>query len=184
MAANPGTSKNSFMLPALSTGAFLKDDGSWDIPPLGEPGPAGVDGSDGSAGATAAQVAALIYPVGAIYISVDAANPATFLGFGTWAAFGAGRVMVGYNAADADFDAAEKTGGAKTHTLTTAEMPAHTHVEYNNSATTGGLAGWAARDTSTSTPVATGYSTGSAGGDGAHSILNPFIVVHAWKRTA
>lgn len=40
--------------------------------------------------------------------------------------------------------------------------PGHTHVEQNNSATTGGLAGWGARDTSTNTAVATGYSTQSA----------------------
>jgi microcystin-dependent protein len=39
----------------------------------------------------------------------------------------AGRVAVGYNAADADFNAIGKTGGAKTHTLTVAEMPAHAH---------------------------------------------------------
>jgi microcystin-dependent protein len=39
----------------------------------------------------------------------------------------AGRVAVGYNASDADFNAIGKTGGAKTHTLTAAEMPVHSH---------------------------------------------------------
>ena len=69
------------------------------------------------------------FPVGAVFIAVVSTNPATLLGYGTWSAFGAGRMPVGYNAADTDFDAAEKTGGAKTHTLSTAEMPSHTHAQ-------------------------------------------------------
>ena len=70
------------------------------------------------------------YPVGGkLYISAANTNPATALGFGTWAAYGAGRVPVGFDAGQAEFDAAEKTGGAKTHTLTSAEMPTHTHVQ-------------------------------------------------------
>ena len=64
-----------------------------------------------------------------MFIAVVNTNPASLLGFGTWSAIGAGRMLVGVNAADADFDAAEKTGGAKTHTLTTAEMPSHTHAQ-------------------------------------------------------
>ena len=37
-----------------------------------------------------------LYPVGSIYTNASSAtNPATLLGFGTWAAFAAGRVMVG-----------------------------------------------------------------------------------------
>ena len=39
--------------------------------------------------------------------------------------------------------------------------PGHFHDEYQNSATTGSLAGWGARDTSTNTPIITGYDTGS-----------------------
>jgi hypothetical protein len=47
-----------------------------------------------------------IYPVGSIYINAAVTtNPATLLGFGTWVAFGTGRMMVGYDASDSDFDA-------------------------------------------------------------------------------
>lgn len=74
------------------------------------------------------------FPVGAVFLAVVSTNPATLLGYGTWAAFGAGRMLVGLDAADADFDTAEETGGAKTHTLTVAEMPAHTHTPSNGTA--------------------------------------------------
>jgi microcystin-dependent protein len=69
------------------------------------------------------------FPVGSVFIAVVSTDPATLLGYGTWTTFGAGRVLVGLNAGDADFDTAEKTGGAKTHTLSTAEMPTHTHTQ-------------------------------------------------------
>lgn len=38
-----------------------------------------------------------------------------------------GRNIIGLNSSDADFDALGETGGEKRHTLTIAEMPAHTH---------------------------------------------------------
>lgn len=83
-----------------------------------------------------------VYPVGSIYINATSStNPGTLLGFGTWEAFGAGRVMVGLNGSDADFDTAEETGGSKTSTssgtisgtvggtaLTEAQMPKHYHA--------------------------------------------------------
>ena len=70
-----------------------------------------------------------VYPVGSVYINASVStNPATLLGFGTWTAFGAGRVLVGLDSTDTDFDSAEETGGAKTHTLTTSEIPSHTHT--------------------------------------------------------
>lgn len=66
-------------------------------------------------GVTLAEVMAAIYPVGSIYTSVSDTDPATLFG-GTWQAFGAGRVLVGRDGADTDFDAAEETGGSKTAT--------------------------------------------------------------------
>src|SRR3972149_3898041 len=78
-------------------------------------------------------------PVGFVFVSVVSTNPATLLGYGTWSAFGAGRVLVGLDAGDADFDTVEETGGAKTvaaagsvaaPTLSgaTASGGGHTHV--------------------------------------------------------
>ena len=164
----------------------------------GVEGPQGPQGEPGSGGSPLDA-----WPVGSVYIAVDSTSPATRFGGGTWSAFGAGRVLVGLDIADPDFDVAEETGGAKTVTLTGAQsglpqhthiQDAHSHVENNNSATTGGLAGWAARDTSTNTPVATGYSTattvavnqdaGPTNAAQAHTNVQPYIVVYMWKRTA
>jgi hypothetical protein len=141
------------------------------------------------------------WPVGSVYVSVTSTNPADLLGFGTWAAFGAGRCLVGVDANDADFNAAEKTSGSKTHALTEAELPAHTHavtdpghthVQGVNSATTGGTSGYTP-DTSTNNRVNSGYSTSSAttgitvgntGSGAAHNNVQPSIAVYLWKRTA
>lgn len=84
------------------------------------------------------------YPVGSIYMSVNNVNPSTIFG-GTWVSWGAGRVPVGINTNDGDFNTVEKTGGAKSvssshthstanHTLTLSQIPAHNHSASSNSA--------------------------------------------------
>lgn len=76
----------------------------------------------------------LIYPVGSIRMTVDPTNADTFLG-GTWELWGASRVPVGVDANDRDFADPEQTGGAKTVTLTTANMPSHNHTLSSGTAT-------------------------------------------------
>lgn len=67
-----------------------------------------------------------VYPVGAIYMSVNATSPATLFG-GTWEAIAKGQFLVGVNADDADFTAG-KTGGVKTNSLSHAHtVNNHTH---------------------------------------------------------
>jgi hypothetical protein len=56
------------------------------------------------------------FPVGSVFIGVVATNPGTLLGYGAWSAFGAGRVLVGRDSGDPDFDVAEEVGGSKTNT--------------------------------------------------------------------
>ena len=129
-----------------------------------------------------------LYPVGSIYMNAsDSTNPSTLLGFGTWVAFGAGKVPVGIDASDTDFDTAEETGGAKTHVLTKAQIPPHTHT-YNRSAlninadNTGNRAGPLTPDTTSAGDV--GENENGTGNAEAHNNLQPYIVVHMWKRTA
>ena len=138
------------------------------------------------------------FPIGSVFIAVVSTNPATLLGYGTWSAYAAGRMLVGLNAADPDFDTAEETGGAKTHTLTTSEMPVHTHVQDAHShvltqlrdATTGAATTNIALTADTSSTLGTKV-TGStvatnqnAGSGAAHNNLPPYIVTYMWKRTA
>ena len=139
-------------------------------------------GSTVDANVTVTEVLKKVYPIGCIYFSTNCTNPATSLGFGTWTAFGAGRVPVGFDAAQTEFDVDEETGGAKTHTLITSEMPAHTHskaTNYGDSGTFSDSTVW----TRVANSTATTLDTGSTGGGGAHNNLQPYITVRMWKRT-
>lgn len=152
-----------------------------------------------------------VWPIGAVFISVVSTNPATLLGFGTWSAFAAGRVLVGLDSGDTDFDTVEETGGAKTHTLTEAQIPAHTHIQDSHnhtqnahshqilrerSATTGGATTQIARTADASSTVDTGVNTENStatnqattatnqntGGGEAHNNMPPYLVCYIWKR--
>lgn len=142
------------------------------------------------------------WPIGSIFMSVLSANPVEQMGFGVWSAFGAGRCIVGVDAGDTDFDAAEKTSGEKTATLTEAQMPVHshgitdpghTHLTQRYPTATGASSGFTA-DTSMSGTLAdntlptktstTGISVINTGGGQAHNNVQPSIAVYLWKRTA
>jgi hypothetical protein len=156
--------------------------------------------------ATTAFVAAAIsaslasaYPVGSIYINATSStNPATLLGFGTWTAFGAGRVLVGLNASDSSFDTAEETGGSKdaivvSHTHTASDS-GHSHdVTINATAGADGGGGAIVDGTPSTAPTSVTVTSDSAsanisvsttGSSGTNANLQPYIVVYMWKRTA
>ena len=129
------------------------------------------------------------YPIGAVFITVtahaDSAAVVAAVGGTTWVAFAAGKMLIGLDSADTDFDTVEETGGAKTHTLTTGELPSHTHdftvtALDQDSGGSGALTGG-------STGAEDGHfdgTTDATGGGAAHSIMNPYIAVYMWKRTA
>lgn len=141
----------------------------------------------------------LIYPVGAIYMSVSSTSPATLFG-GTWVAWGSGRVPVGINTSDSDFNTIGKMGGEKTHILTAQEVPlvtgsilmhgaaAATNVAYTTGAFRAGTTApqytnAASLNTSGASSIGTLDFTNS-GGNGAHNNLQPYITCYMWKRTA
>ena len=145
-----------------------------------------------------AALAASLYPVGSIYINATSAvNPATLLGFGTWTAFGAGRVMVGFNSSNALFDTAEETGGSAdavlvshTHTATSTDA-GHTHNLSPAPWTTGGGAvsgnaySFGSQVGATQSGTASITTTISTNGVSAtNANYQPYITVYMWKRTA
>jgi len=85
-----------------------------------------------------------------------------------------GKVIVGYNASETEFDALGETGGAKTHTLTSTEMPSHTHT-------------FGIQSNAASNPIDYPYdgsggvtgsgTTDATGGGGAHNNLQPYIAI-------
>jgi hypothetical protein len=136
---------------------------------------------------------AAVYPVGSIYINAAVStNPNTLLGFGTWTAFGAGKVIVGLDSADALFDTLEETGGSKdsvvvshTHSITD---PGHFHTTRGSGVfTAGGITFGANSDTTdigTTDTKTTGISIVSTGSSGTNANVQPYITVRMWKRTA
>ena len=164
------------------------------------------NGNSSTAIATTAFVQAaiaLLYPVGSIYTNASVStNPATLLGFGTWTAFGAGRVMVGFDSGNALFDTAEETGGnadaivvSHTHTATsTVTDSGHSHnigADVNqaaNGAGRNGVSGNPATGPQPTSTVTTGITVAttnaSTGSSGTNANYQPYITVYAWKRTA
>jgi hypothetical protein len=147
-----------------------------------------------------------LYPVGSIYVNAGVnTNPATLLGFGTWVAFGAGRVMVGLNGSDTLFDALEETGGSKdaiavshTHTFseTTSSAGEHSHsvvsfggsdgsnnvVQVQGAVPAGPFSGPIAAAGAHTHSVS--GTTASSGSSGTNANIQPYITVAMWKRTA
>ena len=145
----------------------------------------------------------LLYPIGTIYTNATSStNPATSLGFGTWTAFGAGRVMVGFDSGNALFDTAEETGGSAdaivvshTHTATsTVTDSGHSHnigADVNQAAGgagRNGVSGNPATGPQPTSTVTTGITVAttnaSTGSSGTNANYQPYITVYMWKRTA
>lgn len=169
----------------------------------GDTGNTGAKGDTGNTGA--AGDVSLCWPVGSVFVSVVATDPSTLLGFGTWAALATGRVLVGYDAGDADFDTLKETGGAKTvassnqaftgtqsttivnHTHDTTVYVGTTDGTYgtfDSSSTTPG----SAKTITTGNPKSGGAASytpaGTNAAGAATSVVQPYLVVRFWERTA
>lgn len=137
-----------------------------------------------------AEVYESLYPVGSMYVNfTDNTNPATLLGFGVWTAV-EGRTVVGYDATQAEFNAAEKTGGSKTNT--------HTHwtgtsndgsAQYQTASNVITANGGRSRVQSKSrSSIGASSSTTNTREDSTYpetiDILQPYIVGYVWKRVS
>ena len=125
-------------------------------------------------------------------MSVNSTNPSQFFG-GTWEQWGAGRVPVGVNSSDTDFNSVEKVGGEKKHALTSDENGPHTHiVKWQNFGSVGNSSANAGATTNDRTinfnvnnTTSNGELTAKTSGSGqAHNNLQPYITCYIWKRTA
>lgn len=133
-----------------------------------------------------------IYPIGSIYMSVNATSPANLFG-GSWTQL-KDRFLLG---AGSTYTAGS-TGGAATHKLTVAEMPSHNHsfkdgshtflwgqnktnnVYLNNASAVAGKT----PGNSAMTSQNIWNSTNSSGNTSAHNNMPPYLAVYMWKRTA
>ena len=129
-----------------------------------------------------------IYPVGSIYMSMNAISPSSFFG-GTWVKI-EGCFLLGSSSSYS----LGATGGEATHVLTTNEMPSHSHTAtfYNDDFSNGGDS--QSSDKKKQSPGLTydvgwkngawQYSSNATGGGAAHNNMPPYLVVNIWKRTA
>ena len=124
----------------------------------------------------------VVYPVGAIYMSVSEISPATLFG-GTWE-----RIQNRFLLAAGSSYTAGNTGGEATHTLTKNEMPTHSHEIYSgygdvvsNVSDAYRYQTWGSSDRGWKTG---NLGTSNIGGGKAHNNMPPYLVVYMWKRTA
>lgn len=124
--------------------------------------------------------ASTIYPVGSIYMSVNATSPASLFG-GTWE-----QLKDRFLLAAGDTYAAGSTGGEATHTLTVDEMPQHGHILAGYTIVwtdIGEIQSSATGPFKRSKPEGSEY-TGNAGNSQPHNNMPPYLAVYAWKRIA
>ena len=133
------------------------------------------------------------HPIGSLEFNVSGTNPSVYLGFGTWELWGAGRVPVGVDVTQDEFNTVEKTGGDKTVSLTKANLPNYdlTSLKWsNNWALTldGGTSGngykLAYEYQNYSPGQVDGFRMNSGGENQPHNNLQPYITCYMWKRTA
>lgn len=145
------------------------------------------------------------HPVGSLEINTSGINPSEYLG-GEWESFGSGRTLVGVDSNDSDFNTAEETGGEKTHTLTTNEIPGHNHMgriyshnyntgktipqarafanSFNLNGSVNGSWGYSNAGDVTNSEIVNTIESDYTGGNGTHNNLQPYITVYFWKRVS
>lgn len=133
-----------------------------------------------------------LYPIGSIYFNATSnTNPGTLLGFGTWVAWGAGRVPVGFDSTQTEFDTAEETGGSKTHShpLSGSGYSKMSPVGNTQRVARIDTPAWTTNhrqdiSSAANESVSQPYGVALGGNTDSASTLQPYITVYMWKRTA
>lgn len=127
-----------------------------------------------------ADILNLVYPVGSIYLSVNEVNPSTLFGFGEWE-----MIKDTFLLGAGDTYQAGSTGGEATHTLTTSEMPSHSHNTYQIANFPNGnvdnRGGYGYTEVANSR-TAYGSVVSYTGGSQPHNNMPPYLTVYIWKR--
>lgn len=119
-----------------------------------------------------------VWPVGSLYLSAADSDPGVLFG-GTWQ-----RVKDRFLLAAGDVYEPGETGGEAQHTLTKAEMPAHTHgYDFTGQSDVTGVTAIRLYDADGRRNEYQGASA-SAGGGAAHNNMPPYLAVYVWRRTA
>ena len=119
-----------------------------------------------------------VWPVGSIYLSASEISPETLFG-GIWE-----QVKDRFLLAAGDVYEPGETGGEAQHTLTKAEMPAHTHgYDFTGQSDVTGVTAIRLYDADGRRNEYQGASA-SAGGGTAHNNMPPYLAVYVWRRTA
>lgn len=136
------------------------------------------------------------YPIGSIYQSTEATNPATFMG-GTWERFANGKILIGVDESDSDFNTPHRTGGSKVHDHGDGTYEAMIGANGGNADSIGYQASNKNDDVlrnSTATYKVVGTSMGAgrnfdhftriAGRSAESSSLQPYVTIYRWRRIA
>lgn len=131
-----------------------------------------------------------IFPVNSIYISYSHTSPADLFG-GTWT-----RISNAFLWATDASGTIGQTGGEKTHTLSTSELPSHTHgFQYStnggssySSATVGRDGKYEETDYLAMSNIVDEFASyrvrvGPTGSNAAHNNMPPYTQVSVWRRT-
>lgn len=125
-------------------------------------------------------IADVIYPVGAIYMSVNNTSPSVLFG-GVWE-----QIEDRFLLASGSNYSAGSTGGEATHTLTVSEIPSHRHSRRTQPQ------GFAEQDKTKSEIISPASGSAKAvtkysdytGGGGSHNNMPPYLTVYMWKRVS
>ena len=146
-------------------------------------------------------------PIGSVVVSDKALDLASTLGYGTWEEILKGRMLVGVNEADADFNTPRKTGGSETVTLTENQMPSHKHptqgfeksgttadanpIGYNSRSRllkTGDAIDYKKTTCNNTSPINTSTADPNSqlpvGGGQAHTNLQPYVTAYIYRRVS